>query len=64
MKRRDVAYWPKASVRCVATIRPELGVKQTCRDHSNDAIDPSATLAGLTQRPTASALLALPTVLG
>ena len=30
----------KASVRRVATIRPEFGVKQTCRHHSNDAIDP------------------------
>ena len=38
---QHVAYWPKASVRCVAVIRPELGVKQTCRHRSNDAIDPT-----------------------
>jgi hypothetical protein len=34
---------PEASVRCVAVIRPESGVKPTCRRRSNDAIDPSAT---------------------
>ena len=33
----------EASVRCVAAIRPELGVKPTCRDRSTDAIDPEQT---------------------
>ena len=36
----DVAYWPEASVSCVAAIRPESGVKPTCRDRSTDAVDP------------------------
>ena len=36
---------PKASVRCVAVVRPKSGVKQTCRHRSNDAIDPKATCA-------------------
>ena len=41
----NVSLWPKASVRCVAVTCPESGVKQTYRHRSNDAIDPSATLA-------------------
>jgi hypothetical protein len=35
------AIWPKASVRCIAVIRPESGVKPTCRYRSDDALDPS-----------------------
>jgi hypothetical protein len=35
-----VRLWPEASVRCVATIRPKLGVKPTCRDRLTDAVDP------------------------
>jgi hypothetical protein len=31
---------PKASVRCVAVIRPESGVKPTWQDGSTDAVDP------------------------
>jgi len=34
----DVSFWPKASVRCVATTRPKLGVKPTCRHRPTDAI--------------------------
>jgi hypothetical protein len=33
----------KASVRCVATVRPKSGVKPTCRDRSTDAFDPKPT---------------------
>jgi hypothetical protein len=33
-------YWPEASVRCLAAIRPESGVKPTCRDSWTDAFDP------------------------
>ena len=36
----DVSSWPEASVRCHAAIRPESGVKPTCRRRSNDAFDP------------------------
>jgi hypothetical protein len=36
---------PEASVCCVAAIRPESGVKPTCRDCSSDAVDPFRTLA-------------------
>ena len=36
-----VHTWPEASVRCLAAIRPELGVKPTCQDGPTDAIDPS-----------------------
>jgi hypothetical protein len=35
---------PKASVRCVAAIRPESGVKPTYQDRSTDAFDPEPTL--------------------
>ena len=35
----------KASVRCVAVVRPKSGVKQTCRHRSNDAIDPERSSA-------------------
>jgi hypothetical protein len=47
---RNVSSWPEASVRCVAAIRPESGVKPTCRHRSNDAIDPGCvkTLGGIT----------------
>jgi hypothetical protein len=37
------AIWPEASVRCLAAIRPESGVKPTCRDGPTDAIDPEQT---------------------
>ena len=40
---RDARFWPEASVRCLAAIRPESGVKPTCRDSWTDAFDPSAT---------------------
>jgi hypothetical protein len=45
----QVRFWPEASVRCLAAIRPESGVKPTCRDSWTDAIDPkriSLTRAG------------------
>src|ERR1700719_3990869 len=32
--------WPEASVRSLAAIRPESGVKPTCQDSSADAFDP------------------------
>jgi len=38
-----VCYWPEASFSCVAAIRPESGVKPTCRDRSTDAIDTERT---------------------
>ena len=44
LSRSDLVLWPEASVRCVAAIRPELGVKPTCQDSSTDAIDPSEAL--------------------
>jgi len=59
----NVAYWPIASVRCAATIRPESGVKPTCHGRrSIDAIDPfrksvrrkaiaQAARSSLTSRP-------------
>jgi hypothetical protein len=34
---------PEASVNCLAAIRPESGVKPTCRDRSTDAVDPNPT---------------------
>jgi hypothetical protein len=37
---REVCCWPEASVRRLAAIRPELGVKPTCQDGSTDAFDP------------------------
>jgi hypothetical protein len=39
----NVGYWPEASFGCVGAIRPESGVKPTCRHRSNDAIDPKRT---------------------
>jgi hypothetical protein len=35
-----VGCWPEASVRCLAAIRPELGIKPTCQDGPTDAINP------------------------
>jgi hypothetical protein len=40
-----VHTWPEASVRCVAVIRPEPGVKPTYRHRSTEAIDPSGSRA-------------------
>ena len=40
----DVSCWPEASVRCIAAIRPESGVKPTCQDSSTDAVDPDSDL--------------------
>ena len=34
----EVRFWPEASFGCVATIRPELGVKPTCQDGLTDAL--------------------------
>ena len=34
------SWRPEASVRCVAALRPESGVKPTCRHCSTDANDP------------------------
>ena len=45
-----VHTWPKTSVRCLAAIRPELGVKPTCQDRSSDAIDPFGTSIQRTAR--------------
>ena len=44
MRRRDVADWPEASVRCLAAIRPESGVKPTCRDSRTEAFDPKRSV--------------------
>ena len=44
MNGRDVAFWPEASVRCLAAMRPKSGVKPTCQDSSADAFDPQQTL--------------------
>src|ERR1700731_3669483 len=41
LERSDFVHWPEASGRCLAAIRPELGVKPTCQDGPTDAIDPS-----------------------
>src|SRR6476660_5897402 len=50
LSRSDLVLWPEASVSCVAAIRPESGVKPTCRDRSTDAVDPGCvkTLRGIT----------------
>ena len=37
---RMSGFWPEASVRSVAAIRPVSGVKPTCQDSSTDAFDP------------------------
>ena len=37
---RHISTLPEASVRCVAAVRPESGVKPTCRDSWTDAFDP------------------------
>ena len=39
----EFGSWPEASFSCVAAIRPESGMKPTCRDRSTDAVDPTAT---------------------
>jgi hypothetical protein len=57
-----VAVGPEASFSCVAAIRPESGVKPTCRDRSTDAIDPTATSAKR-QKLLVKQLTALPKVL-
>ena len=47
-------FWPEASVRCLAAIRPESGVKPTCRDSWTDAFDPKATFSGRFRRASLS----------
>ena len=41
----NVAYWAEASVRCIAAIRPESGVKPTYGQRSTDLFDPLRTSA-------------------
>ena len=45
-KRKNLSSAPKASVRCDAAIRPELGVKLTCQNNSTDAIEPKCDTTG------------------
>jgi hypothetical protein len=58
----QVAFWPEASVRCLAAIRPESGVKPTCRDSWTDAFDPTATSNLLKIGDRLSAISHLPPV--
>ena len=41
---------PEASVRCLAAIRPELGVKPTCQDNPTDAIGPVSEVKSASQQ--------------